>query len=120
MLDSFIKHGLTQLEAESESLLQILAGSDLTATAIRMSVLCLLTNPPVYAKLRNEVDNAVQSGTISKIVQVSYTPSLSPSRHQRNDTSVAASYWHRHEDCTSGWTHVQWHQHPWRHIIGPP
>ena len=76
MLDSFIKHGLTQLEAESESLLQILAGSDSTATAIRMSILFLLTNPPVYAKLRNEVDNATQSGTISKIVQVSEAASL--------------------------------------------
>ena len=65
MLDSFIKHGLTQLEAESESLLQILAGSDSTATAIRMSVLYLLTSPPAYAKLRCEIDNAIQKGLCS-------------------------------------------------------
>ena len=31
MLNSFIKHGLTQLEAESESIFQILAGLDSTA-----------------------------------------------------------------------------------------
>ena len=76
MLDSFIKHGLSQLEAESESLLQILAGSDSTATAIRMTTLYLLTNPPVYAKLRNEIDEAVKNGTVSEIIQVSEATSL--------------------------------------------
>ena len=51
MLDAFIAHGLTQLEAESESLLQILAGSDSTATTIRVTFLYMLTNPTVYSKL---------------------------------------------------------------------
>ena len=71
MLDSLIKHGLSQLEAESESLLQILAGADSTATVIRMTMLYLLTNPSVYAKLRYEVDEAVKQDTVSAIVQVS-------------------------------------------------
>ncbi|KIW79697.1 hypothetical protein Z517_06311 [Fonsecaea pedrosoi CBS 271.37] len=65
MLNSFIRHGLTQLEAESESLLQILAGSDSTATTIRMTFLYILTNPAVYAKLRAEIDEAVSAGQIS-------------------------------------------------------
>ena len=39
MLGSFILHGLTQQEAESESLLQIMAGADSTATAIRCTFL---------------------------------------------------------------------------------
>lgn len=65
MIDSFVKHGLTQLEAESESLLQILAGSDSTATSIRMCVLFLLTNPAVYAKLRAEINHAIAEGQIS-------------------------------------------------------
>lgn len=65
MVDSFVKHGLTQLEAESESLLQILAGSDSTATSIRMCILFLLTNPPVYAKLRAEIDRAIAEGKVS-------------------------------------------------------
>ena len=73
MLDSFIKHGLTQLEAESESLLQLLAGSDSTATSIRMSILFILTNPPVYAKLRSEIDEAGKQGGI---IQNSETASL--------------------------------------------
>ena len=65
MLNSFIEHGLTQLEAESESLLQILAGSDSTATTIRLTMLQLLTNPPAYARLRAEIDAAVRSHSIS-------------------------------------------------------
>ena len=65
MLDSFIKHGLTQLEAESESLLQILAGSDSTATTIRATMLFLLTNPIAYMRLRAEIDEAVANGRIS-------------------------------------------------------
>ena len=60
MLDSFMKHGLTQLEAESEATIQILAGSDSTATALRMAICFLLTNPVVYAKLREEIDAAVR------------------------------------------------------------
>lgn len=65
MLDAFIKHGLSQLEVESESLLQILAGSDSTATSIRMTFLLLLTNPRVYNKLQAEVDNAVANGNVT-------------------------------------------------------
>jgi cytochrome P450 len=65
MLNSFIKHGLTQLEAESESLLQILAGSDSTATTIRMTLLFILTNPAVYIRLRAEIDTAIADGQIS-------------------------------------------------------
>ena len=65
MLNSFIHHGLTQLEAESESLLQILAGSDSTATTIRMTLLYILTNPPVYLRLRHEIDTAITNGGIS-------------------------------------------------------
>ncbi|WZH43100.1 cytochrome P450 [Fusarium acuminatum] len=55
MLGSFVAHGLTQKEAESEILLQIVAGSDTTATAIRSTMLHIITNPQVYAKLRAEI-----------------------------------------------------------------
>lgn len=36
MLGSFVKYGLTQQEAESEAMVQVLGGSDSTATAICM------------------------------------------------------------------------------------
>lgn len=65
MLDAFIKHGLSQIEVESESVLQILAGSDSTATSIRMTFLLLLTNPRVYNKLQAEIDAAVSSGNVT-------------------------------------------------------
>lgn len=65
MLDAFISHGLNQLEAESESTLQILAGSDSTATNIRITLLYLLTNPPVCMRLRAEIDRALTTGGVS-------------------------------------------------------
>jgi len=55
MLGSFVNHGLTQEEAESESLVQIIAGSDTTATAIRATLLHILTNPHVLFGLLAEI-----------------------------------------------------------------
>jgi cytochrome P450 len=55
MVGSFIAHGLTFEEAESEILLQILAGSDTTATAIRTTLLYVMTNLRVLATLRAEI-----------------------------------------------------------------
>ncbi|KAL5334118.1 cytochrome P450 [Aspergillus crustosus] len=65
MLGSFIAHGLTQEEAEQETVLQIFAGSDTTATTIRTATLFLITNPQVFTKLRAELDQAVDNGQVS-------------------------------------------------------
>jgi cytochrome P450 len=65
MLGSFIDHGLTQQECEVESLLQILAGADSTATALRTTFLFILASPPSYAKLRSEITAAVDLGNVS-------------------------------------------------------
>ncbi|KAK3986726.1 cytochrome P450 [Cladorrhinum sp. PSN332] len=56
MLGSFIKHGLTQEEAEPEIVIQIMAGSDTTATAIRATMLHVITNPRVVTALHAELD----------------------------------------------------------------
>ncbi|KAK1503114.1 cytochrome P450, partial [Colletotrichum costaricense] len=61
MLGSFVAHGLTQEEASSEILMQILAGSDTTATAIRATLLHILTSPRVSAALREEIELAKPS-----------------------------------------------------------
>ncbi|GKT61749.1 pisatin demethylase [Colletotrichum tofieldiae] len=69
MLGSFVTRGLSQAEAESEILMQLstivsflkmqsLAGSDTTATAIRATILHIITNPQVTATLRAEIDSA--------------------------------------------------------------
>ncbi|KAL4810657.1 cytochrome P450 [Aspergillus unguis] len=68
MLGSFVAHGLTQEEAEQETVLQIFAGSDTTATTIRTAALFLMTNPPVVSKLQHELDTAVKNGGISRPV----------------------------------------------------
>lgn len=65
MLGSFIRHGLTQEEASGEALLQVVAGSDTSATTIRIVILHLLTNVNAYRKLQAEIDAGIAAGTIS-------------------------------------------------------
>ncbi|KAF9882020.1 benzoate 4-monooxygenase cytochrome p450 [Colletotrichum karsti] len=67
MLGSFINHGMTQEEAESEILVQVLAGSDTTATTIRATVLHTITTPRVYARLLEEIAQAAPN-TSSPII----------------------------------------------------
>ena len=55
MLQSFLKHGMTPGEAERASVLQLVAGSDTVATAIRAAVLFIATSPPVLARLRADL-----------------------------------------------------------------
>jgi len=62
MLASFIRHGLSGDELRSEALEQIIAGSDTTAGGIRGTMLHIMTNPLVYAKLQKEIDEAVERG----------------------------------------------------------
>ncbi|KAJ9148898.1 Pisatin demethylase [Pleurostoma richardsiae] len=66
MLGSFLKHGLTQEEAEGETLVQVIAGSDTTATAIRTTMLYLMTSPLAYDKLTREIRAAAAEGRISQ------------------------------------------------------
>ena len=65
MLGSFIRHGLTQQEASRESLLNVVAGSDTTATTMRVMLLSLLSNPVAYRKLHNEIASGIEDGKIS-------------------------------------------------------
>ncbi|KAK4169772.1 putative cytochrome P450 E-class, group IV [Cladorrhinum sp. PSN259] len=65
MLGSFVRHGLTKRQCETEALIQIVAGSDTTATAIRATLLFIMTTPRVYNALREEIDKAVGSAKVS-------------------------------------------------------
>lgn len=69
MLGSFIKHGLTQEEAGSEALLQIVAGSDTTATAIRATLLHIISSPKAHRALQAEIDAGIASGAISSPIK---------------------------------------------------
>lgn len=62
MLASFVRHGLSGEELRTEALEQIIAGSDTTATGIRVTLLHVMTNPRVHAKLQAEIDEAVRDG----------------------------------------------------------
>ncbi|KAK4239773.1 Pisatin demethylase [Achaetomium macrosporum] len=65
MLGSFIRHGLTQSQCETEALFQIIAGSDTTATAIRCTMLYLMSTPRAYRALQAEIDQGIRTGRIS-------------------------------------------------------
>lgn len=65
MLGSFLKHGLSREEAEGEALVNIIAGSDTTATAIRTTMLYLMSSPQAYRKLVHEIRTAAAKGLIS-------------------------------------------------------
>ena len=69
MLGSFIRHGLNQNEASGEALLQVVAGSDTSASTIRAVILNILTNPTVYRKLQAEIDAGIAAGTISSPIK---------------------------------------------------
>lgn len=68
MIGSFIRHGLTQVECESECILLIIAGSDSTSAALRSTFIHILTNPAAYAKLMIEMEKAIQDKKISSPV----------------------------------------------------
>ncbi|KAI2832772.1 hypothetical protein CBS12448_6822 [Aspergillus niger] len=65
MMESFIRHGLTQEECEAEGLFTIIAGTESTAGTIRSILIHILSSPVVYSKLKNEIHDAVQKGPIS-------------------------------------------------------
>ena len=64
MLGSFKSHGLSQALTENEAVLQITVG----ATAIRMTLLYILTNPPVYAQLYREIDDKAAAHDTKKAI----------------------------------------------------
>lgn len=65
MLGSFVNHGLSYTQAWLETFGQIGAGSDTTATAIRMTLFYLMTNPESYRTLQTEIDTAIEEGRVS-------------------------------------------------------
>ncbi|KAI9647240.1 hypothetical protein NHQ30_003623 [Ciborinia camelliae] len=65
MLGSFVAHGLSEEEACSETLLQVVAGTDTTATAIRSTLLHIITSPSCYTALQAVIDDGINDGRIS-------------------------------------------------------
>ncbi|PKS11145.1 hypothetical protein jhhlp_002906 [Lomentospora prolificans] len=68
-LGTFIRHGVEQRDCQSEILFQIIAGSDTTATAIRGTLLNLMTAPHASQRLQREIDEAMTNGDLSSPVK---------------------------------------------------
>ena len=68
MLGSFISKGLTQGELESETLTQITAGSDSTASSLRLTLHFISTSPPILARLLAEARAGIEAGRITRPV----------------------------------------------------
>lgn len=62
MLASWFRHGLNKEQLVTESIFQLIAGAETTATSIRSIMLYIITHPRVYARLQAEVDAAVKDG----------------------------------------------------------
>lgn len=68
MLGSMIKHGLNQIECETEGLFMIIAGTESTAAAIRSAIIHTISSPRVYSKLKQEITTAVREGQVSDAI----------------------------------------------------
>jgi cytochrome P450 len=68
MTASFIRKGLTQIECEGESHLQLIAGSDTAVTVLRSTLLYIMTTPRVYARLKAEIKAAVDAGKATSVI----------------------------------------------------
>ncbi|EFW22229.1 hypothetical protein D8B26_001055 [Coccidioides posadasii str. Silveira] len=63
VLQSFVDSGLSQSEVEVEALVQLLSGTDTTATALRNIIFYIATHPRAYRLLQEEIDAAAQAVT---------------------------------------------------------
>jgi cytochrome P450 len=68
MTASFIRKGLTQIECEGESHLQLIAGADTAVTVLRSTLLYIMTTPRVYTRLKAEIKAAVDAGEVSEVI----------------------------------------------------
>jgi hypothetical protein len=59
-----MRNGLTQEECQGEAMLGILAGSDTTASTIRIILYCLIESPRVYRKLKEEIQKVLARGNV--------------------------------------------------------
>jgi cytochrome P450 len=60
-----MRHGLSRDQCETESVVQVIAGSDTTGTTIRSALLFIVGTPRVYIHLMKEAREAINSGKVS-------------------------------------------------------
>nr|ABQ57523.1 LolP [Neotyphodium sp. PauTG-1] len=73
---SFIRKGLTQIECEGESHLQLIAGADTAVTVLRSTLLYIMTTPRVYMRLKAEIKAAVDAGEVVEVITIAQAQRL--------------------------------------------
>ncbi|KAI0601996.1 pisatin demethylase [Biscogniauxia sp. FL1348] len=76
MIAQFLRYGATREEATGEALVQVVAGTDSVAVALRMILLYIHSTPRVYNLLLAELNGAREKGQISRRVQDSEAKDL--------------------------------------------
>ncbi|KAK4186247.1 cytochrome P450 [Podospora australis] len=72
MINGFIRNGLTQQEIEGEAVLHLIAGSDTTTNVLAGTMSYLMATPHVYARLKREIQHAIESGLVSADKPIRY------------------------------------------------
>ncbi|KAI1180234.1 cytochrome P450 [Nemania sp. FL0916] len=65
VLGSFRRHGITEEECQTEALFMFVAGSETTASAIRITLFYLIATPSAYQRLKAEMKAAIKTGKAS-------------------------------------------------------
>ncbi|KAK4231621.1 cytochrome P450 [Podospora fimiseda] len=76
MVSSFIRNGLTREQIEGEAMLQLIAGSDTTTNVLSATIMHLTSTPQAYARLKNEIHQAIATGTAPADDLISYQQCL--------------------------------------------
>ncbi|KAI1504700.1 pisatin demethylase [Biscogniauxia marginata] len=69
MISQFLRYGATKDEATGEALVQVVAGTDSVAVALRMTLLYIHSTPRVYNLLLAELNDAREKGHISRPIR---------------------------------------------------
>ncbi|ETS74965.1 hypothetical protein PFICI_13449 [Pestalotiopsis fici W106-1] len=65
LVSALIGRGMPTEQIDSEVIVTLAGGSDTTSTSVQSTLLCIASNPQVYAALRSEIRTALQEGKIS-------------------------------------------------------
>lgn len=75
---------MNQKECEAEGLFALVAGSETTASVIRITMLYLMSSPPIYQKFKAMIKEAIYTGSVSSPITVAEArrlPFLQASHH---------------------------------------
>ncbi|KAK6082995.1 cytochrome p450 [Seiridium cupressi] len=69
LVSALLERGMPAEQIDSEVIVALAGGSDTTSTSVQSTLLCIATNPRVYATLRSEIHTALREGKISRPIR---------------------------------------------------